>query len=77
MTGETTVVVPGFELYKYRRISDQSMGPYPARVAPWCRFYEPQVGVSTPCGAVSTRGITIFVPSTGRDSFSASEHDRR
>ena len=23
---------------------------------------EPRVGISTPCGAVSTRGITVFVP---------------
>ena len=28
----------------------------------WCWLYNPQVGVSTPCGAVSTRGTTAFVP---------------
>ena len=26
-------------------------------------LYEPQVGVSTPCGAVLTRGTTMFVSS--------------
>ena len=28
----------------------------------WRWFYKPRVGVSKPCGAVSTRGITVFVP---------------
>ena len=28
----------------------------------WRWLYEPQVGVSTPCGAVSTRGNTVSVP---------------
>ena len=27
----------------------------------WRWLYEPQVGFSTPCGAVSTRGIAVFV----------------
>ena len=28
----------------------------------WRWLHEPQVGVSTPCGAVSTTGATVFVP---------------
>ena len=28
----------------------------------WCWLHEHQVGVSTPCGEVSTWGITVFVP---------------
>ena len=27
----------------------------------WRWLYEPQFGVSTPCGAVSTQGITDFI----------------
>ena len=28
----------------------------------WCWLNEPQVEVSTPCGTVSTRGTTVFIP---------------
>ena len=28
----------------------------------WCWLYDPQVGVSTPCGPVSTRRTAVFVP---------------
>ena len=28
----------------------------------WRWLYEPRVGVSTPCGAVSTRGYNVFTP---------------
>ena len=28
----------------------------------WCLLYEPQVGVSTTCGEISTRGTTVFRP---------------
>ena len=38
------------------------MGPYSPREALLFYLYEPQVKVSTPFGAVSTRGTTIFVP---------------
>ena len=38
----------------YGRISDPGMGTYPSRVN------EPQVGVYTPCRAVSTPGTTVF-----------------
>ena len=49
-------------------ISDPEMGPYRPRVA-LAFFSSPShnqrsaggVGVSTPCGVVSTRGITVFV----------------
>ena len=44
----------------YGSVCDPGMGPYPPRRWHW--VYEPQVGVSTPCGAVSTRETTIFVP---------------
>ena len=44
----------------YGRISDQGMGPYPPRGWHWVD--EPPVGGSTPCGAVSTLGTTVFVP---------------
>ena len=29
----------------------------------WRWLYEPQIGISTPCGAASTRGTAVFVPS--------------
>ena len=45
------------------RISDPGMGPSRPGGA-GCWLYESQVGVSTPCGAVLTRGTTMFVSST-------------
>ena len=50
----------------YRMIYDPGMGPYPLRVAlaPHAPAKERSaggVGVSTSCGAVSTRGIDVFV----------------
>ena len=47
-------------VYMYGSICDPGVVPYPRRGWHW--VYELQVGVSTPCGAVSTRGTTIFVP---------------
>ena len=67
-TRGTTVFVPGLlELYMYGRISDPGMRPYPPRLALAPRTPANQrscsgVGVSTPCRAVSTWGIAVFVP---------------
>ena len=41
----------------YRRIHDAGMAPCLPRVTQALR-----IGVPTPCGAVSTRGKTVFVP---------------
>ena len=57
------------ELKMYEGLYDTGMGSYRARVA-LALFSNPSqsaigrrgVGVSTPCGAVSTRRITVFVP---------------
>ena len=63
-----TVFVPGLSyLYIYGGISDPGMGPCRPRVA-LALFSSPSqrsaggIGVSTSCGAVSARGITVFVP---------------
>ena len=55
------------ELYMYVRILDPRMGPYPPRVVLAPRIpanHQSAIGVvvSTPCGAVSTRRTTVFVP---------------
>ena len=65
-----TVFVPGLlEFYMHGRISDPGMGPYPPRAALALRtsgwglaMSQSGVGVSTPCGVVSTWGIASFVP---------------
>ena len=67
-TRGTTVFVLGLlELQVYARISNPGMGSHPSRVARALRAPPKQqsasgVGVFTPCGAVSTRGITGFDP---------------
>ena len=60
-----TVFVPGLsQLYIHGGISDPGMGPCRPRVAraPTSQQSAGGVRVSTPCGAVSTRRITVFVP---------------
>ena len=64
---EITVFVPRLsELYMYGGIYDPGMGPCRRQRhysrAPANQRSAGGVGVSTPCGAVSTRGITVFVP---------------
>ena len=60
-TRGTTVFVPGLsELSMYGKIS--LIQGWDLILPGWRWPYKPQVGVSTPCWAVSTRGTTVFVP---------------
>ena len=54
-------------LYMYRRLADPGIGLHlsPAPLTPKATAYKlsgNEVGVSTPCGAVSARGVAVFVP---------------
>ena len=67
-TRENSIFVPGLsELQGYRRMSEMGTGPYPPRVALDLRALANRrsargIEGSTPCGAVSTRENSTFVP---------------
>ena len=65
--GTTVFVLDLLELHMYGRLFVPGMGPYNPRVPLASRTPANQqsasgVGVSTPCGVVSNRGTTVFVP---------------
>lgn len=66
----STVFVPGLlKLLWYGNISDLGMGPYNTReplasLTPANQLSANRLGISTPCGAVSTHGTIVFFPSS-------------